>query len=584
MFSTHTFPGLRSYLNGTRNVNRYFVQGKGEVKLGQSDFKAQGGEGSIYIKRSTAYKIYSDPSRAIQPAKIAELSVLTQPNIIRPLDIVLNAKNEPVGYSMQHVDKAFALCQLFPKAFRQRNNLTPERTLLLVRRLQEGVAHVHSKGILIVDLNELNFLVATDFGEIFFIDVDSYQTPSFAATSLMESVRDRHAKNFSTNSDWFAFAIVSFQMFVGVHPFKGSYPPLQHLSDTQHKLDARMLANISVLHKGVSVPMSCFPFSLIPPVYLDWYRAVFEEGKRMPPPNDLRSVIPVQPQIEASPIKGSWFVITKARECDTPIISHDGLVTITQQSIYFEGKSFQKPSADVKVVVTPRQRHLIAAYTNSSGVTFCDLTTGKEIESTVKGEQVAIADGSLFIKQAESIFQIDFIELQERILIGVKQVANVLMRSTQMFNGLAIQSLLGASYASILKSSGKCYQVRLSELDGHMIIDAKLERNVLIVVIARGGIYDKLIFRFSADFSSHDVRLLKDITTTSIEFTVLDTGIVLHLTEENKLEIFSTSRGATNTRSISDPALEGDVKLFHTGKQALIARDNKVYRDRKSVV
>jgi len=578
MFNTQTFPGLRSYFSGNKTGVRYFVQGKGEIKLGQSDFKAQGGEGSIYIKSSKAYKIYTNPSRAIQPAKIAELSVLSQPNIIRPLDIVLNEKNEAVGYSMRHVDKAFALCQLFPKAFRQRNNLTPERTLLLVRRLQDGVAHIHSKNILIVDLNELNFLVAADFGEVFFIDVDSYQTPSFAATSLMESVRDRHANGFSINSDWFAFAVVSFQMFVGLHPFKGSYPPLQHLSDTQRKLDARMMGNISVLHKGVSVPMSCLPFSLIPPAYLDWYRAIFEDGKRMPPPNGLRHVVTVQAQINASPIKSTALLITEPREYDSAIISYDGLITITQESIYFEGNRFPKPASDVKVVVTPRQRHLIAAYTDTSGVNFLDLTTGKEIESNVKGEQIAIAESNLFIKQAENIFQIDFLELRGRILVGVKQVANVMMRATQMFNGVAIQSLLGASYASILRASGKCYQVRLPELDSHMIIDAKLEKNVLIVVIATGGNYDKLIYRFAADFSAYDLRRLTDVATSGIEFTVLDTGVVLHLTDENELEMFSASRGAASTRTVSDPALDGDVRLFHTGKQALLAREDKLYR------
>jgi len=578
MFNTPTLSGLRSRVVGNKTGTRYFLQGKGEIKLSQSDFKAQGGEGSIYVKKSTAYKIYSDPSRTIQPAKIIELSVLTQPNIIRPLEIVLNAKNEPVGYSMRHVDKAYALCQLFPKAFRQRNNLTPELTLRLVRRLQEGVDHIHNNGILIVDLNELNFLVASDFGEIYFIDVDSYQTPSFSATSLMDSVRDRHSRAFSTNSDWFSFAVVSFQLFVGVHPFKGSYPPLQHLSGTQNKLEARMRSNISVLRKEVSVPMSCLSFSLIPPVYLDWYRATFEDGKRLPPPNELRPVVTILPQVRNSLIKGSSFLITEARECDSPIILHDGLVTITQQSIYFEGRSFPKPAADVKVVVTPRQRHLIAVYTDASEVKFWDLTTDREIESTFKGEQVAIAEGNLFIKQAESIFQIDFIELRGRILIGIKQVANVMMRSTQMFNGLAIQSLLGATYASILRASGKCYQIRLPELDGHMIIDAKLEKNVLIVVIASGGNYDKLIYRFAADFNAYDLRRLTDVTITGIEFTVLDTGVVLHLTDENELEIFSASRGSASTRTINDPALDDDVRLFHTGKQALLARDNKLYK------
>ena len=269
MFSKGAFASLRSCLKKDDTVTRYFVQGKGEIRLARTNFKAQGGEGSIYVKGATAYKIYADPARTIQRAKIAELTVLTEPNIIRPLDLILNGKNIAVGYSMRHVGKAYALCQLFPKAFRQRNNLTTEITLRLVRRLQEGVAHIHSKGILVVDLNELNFLVSADFREIFFIDVDSYQTPSFPATVLMESIRDRHASRFTVDSDWFSFAVVSFQMFTGIHPFKGTYPPLQNLADAEARLDARMRANISVLHRGVSVPMSCLSFSTIPPVYFD---------------------------------------------------------------------------------------------------------------------------------------------------------------------------------------------------------------------------------------------------------------------------------------------------------------------------
>ncbi len=173
--------------------DRYFVQGEGQVQLGRTEFKAQGGEGAVYVKGPTAYKIYSDHSRCIAQAKIDELSSLVQPNIIRPVRLILDGKNIPVGYTMRAVGKAHSLCQLFPKAFRQRNNITPEITLRLVRQLQTGVLHIHSRGILVVDLNEMNFLVSADFAELFFIDVDSYQTPSFPATALMETVRDRHA-------------------------------------------------------------------------------------------------------------------------------------------------------------------------------------------------------------------------------------------------------------------------------------------------------------------------------------------------------------------------------------------------------
>lgn len=579
MFYKRTLSRLRSYLNTDDTVTRYFVQGKGEIKLAKTDFKAQGGEGSIYVKGATAYKIYADPSRAIPRAKIGELSVLSQPNIIRPLELILNGKNVPVGYSMHHVRKSIALCQLFPRAFRQRNNITPEMTLGLVRRLQGGVSHIHSKGILIVDLNELNFLVSNDFGEIFFIDVDSYQTPSFPATVLMESVRDRHARGFTVDSDWFSFAVVSFQMFAGIHPFKGSYPPLQHLPDTESKLDARMRANVSVLHSGVSVPMSCLSFSVIPPVYLDWYRAVFEEGKRLPPPESVRPLIALQLSVASNTLESSSFVISEFREFDSPIILHDGAITITQQSVYCEGKRYPKPPFDVKVVVSPRRRHLIAAFTDASGLRFRDLTTGQDIVTDVKGEEVTISDGQLFIKHAESIFAIDFIELPGRILLGVRTIANVMMQSTQMFEGLAIQNLLGATYASILTSSGS-HQVHLPELDGHQIIDAKLERNVLVVVVVRSGRYDKVIYRFAQHFSTYDVRVLSDVATTDIDFTMLDNGIVLHLAEDNKLEVFSRASGSASIRVFTDPAMEGDIRLLHTGTQALIARGNKLYKIR----
>ena len=217
----------------------------------------------------------------ISVQKLNELAALSEPNIIRPLDLLLDHRNLPVGYTMRHVADAYSLCQLFPRAFRDRNNLTPELVLNLVQQMHTGVEHVHNHGVLIVDLNEMNFLTSRNFGELFFIDVDSYQTPSFPAKVLMESVRDRHATHFTKESDWFSFAVISFQMFVGIHPFKGTYPALRACTDKVQLLDARMKANISVLHPGVSVPASCLPFDSIPGTFYDWYHAIFEEGKRL---------------------------------------------------------------------------------------------------------------------------------------------------------------------------------------------------------------------------------------------------------------------------------------------------------------
>jgi hypothetical protein len=572
------FPGLNTVLKGDAKTSRYYVQGGGEIRLAASDFVARGGEGSIYVKGSTAYKIYNDPARAIPHEKIRELSALSLPNIVRPLAALLDAKNRPAGYSMRAVGRSYALCQLFPKAFRRRNNLGPESALRLVRELQEGVSHVHARGILIVDLNEMNFLVSGDFSEIYFIDVDSYQTPSYPATVLMESVRDRHARTFTTGSDWFSFAVVSFQTFVGIHPYKGTYPPLHNLPDQETKLDARMRANVSVLRPGVSVPASCLPFSVIPPAYLDWYRAVFEEGKRVPPPDSAHAALTTASPAAPSAAGSSHFEVVELKEFDAEIVYHDGLVTVTRKSIYFDGERFAKPAADVLVAVTPRLRRPVAAYMDGAVPRFRDLAGSRDLALGIGCEEITLCGGRLYVKQLESVFAVEFVELRDSVLLGVKPVANVMIKSTRMFEGLAIQNLLGAYYASVFPAPGACRQVRLPELDRYRIIDARLYRNVLVAVGARGGRYDKLIFRFDDDFGAYDSRVLPGVPSTDINFTVLEGGVVLHAVDEGTLEVFSRHRNSPDVKTFQDPSVGGDARLSHTGRQALIARGSTLYK------
>lgn len=562
-----------NFFKRSNSNGRVFVQGKGAIRLSSSDFKAQGGEGAIFVKGSTAYKIYSDPQKSISSLKVQELSVLTEPNIIRPLDLLLNGKNQPIGYSMRSINKSFALCQLFPKAFRQRNNLTPERTLKLVKKLQDGVNHIHKKGILIVDLNELNFLIAEDFSELYFIDVDSYQTASFPATVLMESVRDRHANNFTTGSDWFSFAVVSFQMFAGIHPFKGTYGPLR-------TLDERMKANISVLNAGVTVPQTCLPFSVIPQAYLDWYKAVFENGERVAPPDSLQIKIVIAPSNGhlKTDVASKFFEVVELREFDSEILWHNGGITVTEKSIYFDSRQYSKPPWDVRVVVTPKQRHLVVSFMDGTKPRFIDLTDKVELGPAIEGESIMLSEGRLYVKQGSNLVAVEFLEHPKQTLLTGKVVASVMMKSTSLFDGLAIQNMLGASYASIPSGPGVCHQVRLSELDGYQIIDAQLMKNVGVVVGTKSGVYDKLVFRFADDFASYDLRVIQNISSNEINFTVLDSGVVLSIGDEGSLELFSRVKHSVDVKQITDPVISGDVKLFHVGTQALIARENKLFK------
>ena len=153
-----------------------------------------------------------------------------------------------------------------------------------------------------------------------------------------------------------------------------------------------------------------------------------------------------------------------------------------------------------------------------------------------------------------------------------------MMKSTRMFEGLAVQSLLGTHYASIFPAPGVCHQVRLAELDGYQVLDARLCRNVLVAVGARGGRYDRLIFRFADDFGSYDSRVVPDVSSTDINFTVLDTGVVLQLTDEGALDLFSRRKGEPDVRTFPEPGIGADARLFHAAAQAYAARGPKLYK------
>lgn len=569
---------------------KFRVSGKGGITLSPADFIAQGGEAMIYAKGATAYKIYSDARKMIPTEKIQELSTLDDARIIRPVDVLLDERNTPVGFSMRHVVDARALCRMFPAAFRQRVGLSSENTFALVRKLQEGIEHIHRHGILIVDVNEMNFLITPEFDDVLFIDTDSYQTKSFPATALMDSVRDRHATRFDENTDWFSFGIVAFQMFTGLHPYKGTHPATASFPKNE-QLERRMRANISVFHEGVGVPPSCLRFDVIPPLYLSWFHQVFENGARLPPPREAQDVINLSCGFPSSgkpiPTNGEAFRVTELFELDDVIIDRVCHITLTHAGIFDGERKLGNAPLNAKIAVTPKTHQVIIATLENGRLRFRNATRDEDIKVDLTANALMASEGRIYLKRGTQLAEVAFVELSERLLIQTHHIGNAARKATQLFEGVAIQNLLGACYVSLFPVAGVCHQVRIKELENHRIIDAKFACGVLMVIGERHGSYDKFILRFDGGFYSYDARILQNIIYSGINFTVLDTGICLHLNEDGDLEIFSNRRGTNELKIIprvkqadesNDSAVLDGAKLFHHGGQALFAHARKLYK------
>ena len=352
-------------------------------------------------------------------------------------------------------------------------------------------------------------------------------------------------------------------MFVGIHPYKGKH-------DTFKTLDARMQANVSALNPSVSVPAVCLPFDVIPPAYRQWYRAVLDEGKRLAPPTDPHMIVIVAPRAVRPMGGSSLFDIEELQAFDSDIVHFAHGLTVTQDGVVVGGRTLL--NAGVRIGIAPQNGHAVAAWVDSGCVRFFDLHANHELTATVQGDDVMATDGRLYVRQGLSLLEVEFLTLPATTIVSARIVATVMENATQLFEGAALVNMLGAWYATLLPARGKAFQVRLPELDGSQIVDARFQNGVLMLIIARRGQYDKLILRFASDFQTYDVRRLADVPAVNINFVALDTGVCLSITENDELEVFSNRKDDPTVKVLSDAVLQGDCRLFKNGAQALFAR------------
>lgn len=543
------------------------------ISLSKNDFLAQGGEGSIYVRGSVAYKIYLDPTKMIPVGKIRELSALSLPTIIKPEQIIYEG-NKEVGYTMQFVEKTYPLCQIFTKAFRERTGLTSDLSLGLVRDLQQTIAHIHQKKTLVVDLNEMNFLASNNFKHIYAIDVDSYQTSSYPATAIMESIRDRHSKTFSENTDWFSFAVVSFQMFVGIHPYKGGHPTLKGFEE-------RMQKNVSVFNPEVSVPKAVLPFDVIPEVYRNWYKAVFEKGLRTAPPADLIATIHAITQVQTT-VTSKMFTIIPIAEYEQLLrgffINGSSNVAIGQDELYLNCNSSKKT---VKFDLT---RKFVGGFFGSSPLLMVqgeegnlvvhNLYTGKNYETILQTDRLMSYCGRIYANVNEHVYEMVFYGSEMDMIVTQQVVAKVLPHASKLFPGVVIQDLLGTCYASVFPNSGECYQIRIDELKGYKLIDAKYDRGVLMIVGNKKGVYDRFIFSIKED-QIVEKRKVEDISYNGLNFITLVSGVCVGINEEDKIEMFF-SNALTKVKIIEDSKINSGYSLCTDGERVLFVEGNKI--------
>jgi len=565
---------------------KYTIRGKGNVNLTNSNFVTSGGEAKIFKSNNTIYKIYHNPAEMIPDGKIYELQEIKETNVLIPKDIIIDNKGNRVGFTMDPVDKVIHLCQLFTNSFINQNNVSNDTIIALVTRMQETIHNIHSAKCIQVDGNELNYLVDENkFEKCYFIDVNSYQTKSFPATVIMPSIRDWHAKVFNELTDWFSFAIIACQLFIGIHPFKG-----KHQDFKRHDMKKRMLANISVFNKNTRVAKSVRDFSRVPSNYMDWFLNLFEKGKRETPPSTSGEVNAIVRYIFVTSTDNFHIEETQpVRDYDDVITYHSNTnsnaITRTKKSIYINNDCYRVGS-DVRLVHTPNTLTPVLVKLEDRKVVIKSLDKNRHVSlgSPMVADNIMIVDDTIYLKLKSDLIETRFMDSNQNSssLLVTKTVWTISENSSQIFKNIIVQDILGSMHYFIpMPSKNHVKMRRVFELDGCKVLDAKYELNVVVFsIFVRKTLEYKLLVLTEDNsinnYGSYKARFINTVGYSEVNFVTLDNGVVI-LIYDDQMEIFRNDPSIKQVKIIKDKELSSGMTLCKRGVSTRFFTDNKLY-------
>lgn len=565
-------------------VRQVVLDGHGKVTLNQNNHVATGGEGSVYRLANVAIKIYTDPRKMQKndmAGKIRALTVMQHKYIVAPRGLVLDQGGvTPIGLYMP-----FTEGEPYPRVFTNDYwNLTgfnDEKANVLTERMQEVVKYAHAHQATIVDGNELSWLLSMGNGpEPHIIDVDSWSIGHWPPTVIMPSIRDWHTKGYNELTDWFAWGIVSFQVYTGIHPYKGTLAGYK-----MGELERRMRDNASVFAKGVRLNRNVRDFSRIPAKLLQWYIATLQDGMReMPPsPFDVGIAIPQAAIVARTIITAAGKLMYKKlydNSLDAAIrIFPCGVVLLESGRLYDLG--MKRVIGTVKSreceIVKAENSWLVADWDNNQLVFSVINNTNFQQEALtlpMNGHKLVTYENRLFVATDQGLTEIK-LRLMPRPILAPAQTWGAMVQATRWFDGVGVMDAMGAMFLIAPFLDNAVAQIRVRELDGLRPVMGKAgNRFIALMMVDQHGQYQKLEFTFKRNYASYKVSKSAS-DSPELNMTILPRGVCASIVEDGELNIFAPTSDASN--KVQNPSIACDMILGRWDNTVIYIRNGEIW-------
>jgi hypothetical protein len=491
------------------NLKIYDSQ-QNSIRFAPNEYMTSGGEGDIYLKKNIIYKIFQQPKNINFQEKILLLQKLQHPSLAYPIESFFNEHQEIVGFSMKKI-QAEPVVKMFSSIWQQNHQFDLQQQLDFINKMRELLLFIHQKKAVVADGNEMNWLFDSSY-QPFLIDLDSWQIGQHPATALMPSIKDWHSQSLNSLTDWFAWAIVSFQILTGIHPYKGNHPNFK-----KGDLTSRMKANVSVFHNDVRYNSAVRDFSLIPKTLKDWYYQVFEKGFRdIPPIAKMENLLTsfkisstqnqknIHHQLSFLPIQNfskytsviflqeKFFLLQNLQ--DSIIFDFSNQKTITIDS-FLTQKLIKK-----EAFILRKNTSIFIVYLENNHLFALNISLKKLISSSFVANQLYCIENRLFILNPMNDTFLSEIELQSianNYVFTLLKNWNIFTQSTQFFTNMAISNNLGTYFSFIPKGNNDIYihKINISSKEKWIQAFATFNGSIIGFTMTQQGILKKYILQ-----------------------------------------------------------------------------------------
>lgn len=548
------------------------LETKETIKIDENkNFIFKGGEATIYSHKDIVLKIYHDKNKMVPLEKIKELSVLDKKNIINPKNILLNNRDEMVGFTMSDVsNNTLPIMRLFNTIFWKTKKLNVNKIIKIIEFMQETLIYIHRNKCLVVDFNVLNFLIDTfGYSIIYFIDTCAWKTKSFPPMAISPFIKDYSKNYYDELTDLYSFAIVSFQLLIGIHPFKGTHPKYGITKDDTIK---RMKENASVYDKGVGMNSAVRDFSIIPLNYNQWFKDLFLYGKRTFPPGTAGVVTAIR--IDKIVSKEN-LVFSLYKEFDEEIIFYKYIfgkeIIFFKDSIKIDEKIYKNCTGDI---IFDNELNPYEIKKEDNYLLLKDLNNNINEKTNIKIDDFLFIDNELYCKREGDIFHVK-IKKAKKLLVLIQNRWNIMQYSSEIFNGIIYENILGRCWFFIpVHQNNWGVTKNIKELDDYRIIECERKENILIVIGKNENGFKKFIIKFNREYNKYKIIDQKN-NIDIINFVVLDNGLVVNL-EENKIEIFEKEFDKNKIKIVNDDIIS--MLMINRGNEVLLIEDKKLMK------